>query len=55
MGLTVSSQDKRNEEPCSRSDELIGMQEGHTNEENDKDNGCCFRGVVFVGCPASVR
>ena len=51
---TVSTKYKGNEEPCSGSDQVVGMEGGHDDEKNNEYHGCCHGGIVFIGFPASV-
>lgn len=49
--LTVSSKHHRDEEPCPRSEQVVGMQAGHYSVEDDEDDRRRHGGVVEVGLP----
>lgn len=53
-GRTVSSEHEGDEEPCSGSEEVVGVEGSHDDVEDDKDDSCCHGGVVFIGFPASM-
>lgn len=51
-GLTVSTYDKWNEEPCSRAKKVECMHEGDDREKDDEEDCCPHGGVVLIGFPA---
>lgn len=49
--LTVSSKHHRDEEPCPRSEQVVGMQAGHYAVKDDEDDRRHHGRVVEVGLP----